>query len=198
MATTRERLIQSAIETVAENGIEAATTAHLAKVAGCSEAMIYKCFNNKFDMMDEVFIMLDSKVSAFVVDNIHLLHENGDNLKEIAYIVWNQVMDYLLENRNEALFLIRFRYSNLYNQEIRARREAYNGSFEGLEQILENRFGAPNSTYRGFLVNFAFEITLSFAEKFHTNRLEYNASARERIWLIILGAIGTVIAHDVG
>ena len=82
-----------------------------------------------------------------------------------------------LENKEETIFLIRYRYSSLYTEEVRSKRQAYNGGFDRAYAVFEKHLGSSDRSYRGFLINYIFEMTLCISEK------------------IIAGKIGAIINH---
>lgn len=198
MANTRERLIASAVKTVAERGTEGVTTAVLARRAGCSEAMIYKCFEDKEDLIREAFRVLDERVSRIALENFSAIRADGSNFMEVVYSAWHKVYRYLLATPEEALFLIRYRYCSLYTDAVRSERLAYNGTFDKVHEMVESKFGASRATYRGFYINYALEITLSFAERVITGRLKDTQALESVVWKLVSDSIGTFLGLERG
>ncbi len=59
---TRDKLIQATIELVADNGLYDVPTSKIAKKAQYSEATIYKHFENKLELLVEVYLKIKSNL----------------------------------------------------------------------------------------------------------------------------------------
>lgn len=181
--STKEKLKRSAVKVTVESGMDLVTTQSIAKMAGCSEAMIYRFFKGKNELLTEVFLEIDSILSNFLLQNKNISVANLDEgLKES----WHNIWRWLLDHPDETLFLIRFRYSSLYTDETRNKRLGHDGSFDAFNQIIDARFGSPTFSYSGFIFNYLFEITLSFAERVALGRFVDNENVEQYIWNFIL------------
>lgn len=180
----REQFIDATIHKVAELGLENLRTKHIAADVDMSEASMFLYFGNKEGILREAFFEVDRRLSNLLLKSAHLTYQIADlsALSEVAHHVWQDVFHYLIENRDETLFTIRYRYSAYYTPEVRARRQAHNGAFEQIYQALGAQFNESNHFYEGFLVNYIFELTLSFAEKIINGYLAYTAETEELIW----------------
>lgn len=188
--STKQRLLESAIRSVANYGIEGSTTARLAHEAEISEAMIYKCFADKTDLMNMAFLQVDKTLSDFVLNHPFFKDQEKGEVLTVVNEIWNNIYDYLMNHREEALFLIRYRYSSLYSDEIRNQRQTYNGAFDKVFEVAAPYFAGSGVGYRGFLTNYAFELTLSFAEKVHTGRIQNTEELRKTLWALIASSVG--------
>lgn len=181
--------IEGTIQTVAEIGIENMRTKHVADYAGFSEATMFKRFPSKEILLRDTFLYIDGQVSDILTQSAFLRNPGSVPLELGLYATWRKVYRYLVEHREEAIYLIRYRYSSLYTDEVRNMRQAYNGGFDSAYDALEKYFGNEMKACRGFLVNYIFEMTLGFAERVITGKIEDNQDTEDIAWLAISGAV---------
>lgn len=180
----RERFIDATIHKVAELGLENLRTKHIAAEVDMSEASMFLYFGNKEGILREAFFEVDRRLSNLLLRSDHIIYEITDmaSFIEAAHLLWCDVFRYLIENRDQTLFTIRYRYSAYYTPEVRARRQAHNGAFDKIYKVLGEQFHEENHFYEGFLVNYLFEVTLSFAEKIINGYMNDTPEVEELIW----------------
>lgn len=180
----RDRFIDATIHKVAELGLENLRTKHIAAEVDMSEASMFLYFGNKEGILREAFFEVDKRLSNLLLKSGHIIYEVTDmgTFIEAAHRIWCDVFRYLIENSDQTLFTIRYRYSAYYTAEVRARRQAHNGAFDKIYQVLQQQFNETDHFYKGFLVNYVFEITLSFAEKIINGYLADTPETEELIW----------------
>ena len=184
-----EIFIKGTIKTVAQIGIENMRTKHVADYAGFTEATMYRRFPSKEILLREAFLSVDEKVSSILTQSAFIRNPDDTPFELAIYAIWHKVFRYLIEHREETIFLIRYRYSSLYTEEVRKMRQAYNGGFDRAYGVFEKCFGKTEHSYRGFLINYIFEMTLGFAEKIITGKIEDDKDTEERIWLAVSSAV---------
>ena len=179
------------IDAVAEVGLENFRTKMVGERTQYSEASLYNLFGNpgKDNMLCQTFLEVDRRTSAVLLESSHFaeLQNAPDTAAFLAVsrAIWEEMYDYLLSHKNETLFLLRFRYSALYPQ-VRSQRQAYNGAFAGVNELLRRLVGAPTNSYEGYLPGLAFELTLINAEKVVTGRLPETPELRDRVWNMVV------------
>ena len=77
---TKKALIKSVVGVVARDGLENTTTKSIAKEADINEAYIYRCFNNKEDLLRSAFHMEDVRFLDLLLKKLPLLREKGAGL----------------------------------------------------------------------------------------------------------------------
>lgn len=183
------RFIEGAIKQVAAVGIENVRTKQIAAYGEKSEATMYSHFRSKEELLREAFLVVDKRVSALLTENKYVTGEEKADFDKMVYEIWHGVYRYLIDNPEQTLFLIRYRYSAYYNDEVRARRQAYSGSFEKVYKYIDGIFLTPDTTYREFLINYIFELSLAFSEKIISGRVQDTPEMEERLWKAINGAV---------
>lgn len=195
MATKKasdEIFLEGAIRTTAAVGIENTRTKDIAEYAGFSEATLFRRFATKEALLQSAFLGIDAKISGLILESDFTAAAEQMPFELAVYGVWHRVYRYLVDNRAETVFLIRYRYSSLYTEEVRMQRQAYNGSFEKIYRIFEKQYGSSHYLHRGFLVNYIFELTLCLAEKIVSGRLEDTPVMERSAWAAIYSVIGLV------
>lgn len=180
--------IESAIKKVADSGLENLRTKQVADHTGFSEATLFRIFKTKESLLDAAFLYVDKRLSDIVAQSEYLSLSDEMPFEKALYRMWKEVYRHLLDNKEETVFLIRYRYSSLYTKEVRSQRQAYNGSFEKIYDVFDKWFGVSSSTYRGFLINYIFELTLCFADKVIEGMVQDTEETEERIWRAVISA----------
>lgn len=151
--TTKDKLLRAALEIVARDGFEAATTAAIANSAGVAEGTLYRHFPSKDDLLIEVYRGIKQGVFEAISDG-----EHGDEAPDArAKRVWRKLYDTYRADSDAFLFGQRFAESALSKREGGAAHEAISGAVRrlraaGIERglfkdlpgdLLANLFFAP-------------------------------------------------------
>ena len=186
-----EMFIEGTIRTVAQIGIENTRTKHVADYAGFSEATMYRRFPTKEILLRDTFLYIDNQVSNILTQSPAIRDCGNERFEWEVYEAWKKIYRYLIDHKEETIFLIRYRYSSLYTDNVRNMRQAYNGSFRKVYEAFGKRYGAGTPESTSFLINYIFEMTLCFAEKVITGKLEDNEQTERSIWMAVSSAART-------
>lgn len=183
--------VDATIKIVAQAGLENLRTKQIAAESGMSEATMYTHFGSKEEILNTTFLILDRRLSDLLTKNklVQAVLDGTYSLHNVAYEIWAKVYRYLITHWEETIFVIRYRYSSYHTDEIRHMRRAYSGDFDGVYRIIGDYFSNPNLACCEFSVNYAFEMTFSFAEKIISGRIEDTPELQQRIWLGIKESI---------
>ena len=190
--------IEGTIQTVAKIGIENTRTKDIADFAEFSEATMYRRFPTKEVLLREAFLCVDQRISSILTKSAYILNPGDTSFELAIYDIWHDVFRYLLKHKTETIFLIRYRYSSLYTEEVRSKRQAYNGGFDRVYTVFEKQFGCLDQSHREFLISYIFEMTLGFAEKIITGKLKDNQDTEQEIWSAISGAMNAWTSQHSG
>lgn len=190
-----EIFIEGTIKTVAAIGIENMRTKHVADYAGFTEATMYRRFPSKEILLREAFLNIDRKISSILTQSAFIRKPDDTTFELAIYAIWHKVFRYLVEHKDETIFLIRYRYSSLYTNEVRDMRQVYNGGLDRVYEVFEKHYGNAAHSYRGFLISYIFEMTLVFAEKVVTGKIEDSEATEESVWLAVSSAVDQLTRH---
>lgn len=105
--------LKSAVRVVARDGLERVTTKAIAREAHLNEAYIYKCFSGKDELLDAALHQEDADYAAMLLDAAPVLFDTSRSWKERAFALWEQSWAFILEERDDCIFYIRFYFAAL-------------------------------------------------------------------------------------
>lgn len=112
--TSKDKLINATIEVVYENGLYNVTTSKISKMASLSEAMIYKIFGSKDELVAESFIWIKGELYKYVDSKSN----DQSGIDEQYYAVWLAHIDFFVENEKYLRFFSQFEKSKYMTEEV--------------------------------------------------------------------------------
>ncbi len=107
----KQAFIRGAVRVVAQKGLENATTKAIAAEAKLNEAYIYKCFSGKDELLSTALLVEDCNFAELLHDMLLQEREKNCGWKQRAYVIWRKSWDFILEEKDDFLFYIRYYYS---------------------------------------------------------------------------------------
>ncbi len=117
--TSKEKLIEATIDCVWKNGLHSVTTAKIAKVAGLSEAMIYKHFGNKDDLVVESYLWLKKSLYQYVAGQM----DPNQEILEQSRTIWFSQFNFFVETPAYLSMLTQIEHSNYLTSDLRSKGE---------------------------------------------------------------------------
>ena len=109
----RVQLMDGAIKTVAERGLEGLTTRSIEQYSDVNDAYIYRYFIDKDDLLTRTYLREMSHITTIIFESISKETVNIQS-RDKCYEAWNKCNEYLAANPNIVKFCLRFRYSTYY------------------------------------------------------------------------------------
>ncbi len=109
---TEGRIKKAVIKTVAEEGVKGATTKKIAKVAGVSEALLFKYYRDKEELLMKIFVETMNELYEYLDTRID--KEAHPKAQLMQFI--DNIVDYALINPHTIQFVFIMR--SYYNMEI--------------------------------------------------------------------------------
>ena len=97
----RNALVNATIKLVNNQGFHAAPMSKIAKLADVSPGTIYLYFENKQDLVDQVYIEVKAAFSNYAFQD----YNEGMSVEEGFEIIWKNIADFKLNKIEEAMFL---------------------------------------------------------------------------------------------
>ncbi|TRO64529.1 TetR/AcrR family transcriptional regulator [Christiangramia sabulilitoris] len=97
----RKALIDATVELVNNNGFHATPMSRIAKMAGVSAGTIYLYFENKQDLVNQVYI----EVKAAFTNYAFRGYKEGMSVEKGFKIIWKNIAEFKLKEFEEAYFL---------------------------------------------------------------------------------------------
>lgn len=97
----REALVKATINLVNNNGFHAAPMSKIAKMANVSPGTIYLYFNNKQDLINQVYIEVKTAFTKFAFKD----YEEHFSVEKGFKNIWKNLAEFKLKEVEEAMFL---------------------------------------------------------------------------------------------
>ena len=111
----RNALIKATIELVNNNGFHATPMSKIAKMADVSPATIYLYFENKQDLVNQTYIEVKDKYTAYAFKAY-----NEDMPVEAGFeLIWKRIADFKLKECENAMFLAQCDNTPMIDEESR-------------------------------------------------------------------------------
>ncbi|MBX9808568.1 MAG: TetR/AcrR family transcriptional regulator [Flavobacteriaceae bacterium] len=108
-------LINATIKLVNNNGFHATPMSKIAKMADVSPATIYLYFENKQDLVNQTYIEVKAKYTAYVFKTF-----NEDMPVETGFeLIWKRIADFKLKESENAMFLAQCDNTPMIDEESR-------------------------------------------------------------------------------
>ncbi len=180
----KEALIQSAINTIADVGIDSATTKLLATNAGVNEVYIYRIFGGKENLFKEAFVFVDKEFSATLLNLLpeaySKSHDVETRFKNLFKLVWK----YANEDKQKCSFFIRYYYSRCYTNEISLERKTI---YSAVMKKFDTAFARGTDTW--WLFNHILDVIFSSAVKVLRDEIPDNEETQNNIFNLLYPAI---------
>ena len=188
-------MLDAAIQSYAEYGEQGLTTKNLARAAGCSEALIYRHFKSKDDLLRACYIRLHAKAVAAIPpveipENVTL-----NDAVEISRAYWLNFFRFFVDAGIESLFYYWFRmsdaFTDLLNEGSEDIKEAYSKSFFNMFEKFRVKYNLDISAdhYRTYIVFF----TGTFVDQVVRGKVPNTEESFEFIANLLFGGLITTL-----
>lgn len=154
----RKILIRSAVNVVARDGLEHTTVGRLAQWAQMSESTLYRCFENKDDLLRAALYKEDEDFAVLVQSLYPVLLDESLDWWERCWRLWKPVWEFILEEPEDCVFYIRYYYSENFRRNAMHEHER---QFDPIREKLKCFFLPGRRD--GILLHQTFETMLSYA-----------------------------------
>lgn len=189
-ASRKDMLLEAAVRAYAKNGMDGLKTKCLAEEAGCSEALIYRYFKSKEELLAECYMRLHNEVSSVFANFQAPEDATALQLLKIGMDNWMQLFKLFVDSGYESIFYFDFRMSPIFKDLMGSRDDVsktYETSFMNIFESLRDKFklNAGGEEFRAFLVN----TTGMFAIKVIRGELPNTKETFKSIQTLIFGGI---------
>lgn len=157
------------VRVVAREGLDKTTTKAIAREAKLNEAYIYKCFADKDELLNEALNMEDANFAVLLDELFPVIYDERLTYRERAYVIWKRSWDFILEERDDCIFYIRFYFASIgLNHVYRKHMAAYQPLVERIRPLFKE------GTNMEMLCHQVFCTMLFFAARIMDGDLENN------------------------
>lgn len=111
----RQKLIDSTIHVVANEGIHKTTTKAISTHSGINEAYIYRFFADKDDLLKNAFAHLDDEMTAAILRFVPVMGMTDMKIEDRCWAFFSKYWAFLLGNLEKCSFFIKYYYSQHYD-----------------------------------------------------------------------------------
>lgn len=180
----RQALINSAIHTISEVGIDHATTKLLATNAGLNEVYIYRIFGGKEELFKETFTYIDKAFADAILGFLPIVYDKTFDIKLRFRKLFEKVWQYALDDKEQCSFFIRYYYSRCYTNDMSVERKMI---YSKVMRIFETAF--PYGTDTWWLFNHILDIIFSSAVKVLRQEIPDDKQTEENIFALLFAAL---------
>jgi AcrR family transcriptional regulator len=116
MSEKRDAILTATLEMVSERGFHDAPMSLIAQKANVGPGTIYRKFENKDALINELFLEIKRRVSAPMMEGL----SEGRTIEEKFKRIWRRTFQYCLNNAEEMLFLEQYHNSPYFTAETEA------------------------------------------------------------------------------
>ncbi len=112
--TLQRELIDGAVRTIADIGLENTTTNAICKTCGVNVAYIYRFFADKEDLIAKAFAAVDEEFLSVILKSFTVLHYESIDYESRCRVLFMKCWDFLMERPQELIFYVRYYYSSSF------------------------------------------------------------------------------------
>lgn len=180
----RNKLIAGTIQVIARDGLDKASTKQIGIATSINEAYIYRCFEDKEDMLSKAFDKLDEELLGKVMQHAEVMYMPNMDWELRCSFYFSAIWRFLLGNRDKCLSYIRYYYSPYFSKySAQTHKERY------VPFINKIRGAFKDEADVWMILNHILNVMLDFAIKVHNDQMPNNESYAEHVFRVIYASI---------
>jgi AcrR family transcriptional regulator len=153
-ASKRKTILNAALQLISEKGFHGTAMSKLAKEANVSVGIIYHYFQNKDELMHDLFREINRDLANMLIE----AHDSSQPLKTQIMRLWRLLVEFYLKNPQHASFIQQYKNSPYYSPEMDAETDGYfDFLFEIGQQALQEKIvkDLPRQVFYSLCLDFA-------------------------------------------
>lgn len=180
----RSRLIDGTIHVIARDGLDKATTKQIGIETNINQAYIYRCFEDKEDMLTKAFERLDDELAEKTMEHVAVMYMQELDYETRCRFYFSAIWKFLTQSREKCLAYVRYFYSpyfRIYSAEEHKKR------FNPLIAKFKDAFKDEVDVW--MILNHILNVMLDFAVKVHNDEMPNNDDYSEHIFRVIYQSV---------
>ena len=181
---TRLKLIEGTIHVIANEGLDKATTKRIGTFTDINEAYIYRCFEDKEDMLVQTFNFVDDELLSAIMENLSVMYLTELDFNLRARLFFDSIWKFMLDNKDNCLAFIRLYYSPYfmnYSYEVHCKKYA---------PVLEKfKLVFMEEANVAMIMNHILTTSLVFAVNVFTGAVPNNEDTTEHVFRVIHASV---------
>lgn len=183
----RTALMDGTVKVIANSGFDKATTRAITTSVSdvkLNETYIYRYFLDKEDLFKKTFMRADHKFVEYISKNLRQIEELKENTKECCRRLWQSCWEFLLANREEYIFYLRYYYSVYFKEyALKEHMALYSTFLTDFARLVPNTTNVPAMMHT--LLEFALS-ELAKADDVNMSKPQRESRNFDLVWNIIL------------
>lgn len=180
----RDRLIDGAICVVARDGLDKATAKAIQQQSGLNVVYIYRCFDNKDDLLAAAFASLDRELIAEINRRLPIMWMSGITVEDRCRMLFAFVWKFLLQNRDKCLTYVRYYYSpNFQHLSLERHRRDFRSTVTRISVAFKEEADV------WMILNHILNVLLDFASKVHNGEMSSEDDYTEHVFRVIYQSV---------
>ena len=185
LETRKASIIDMTMKVASEVGLDVMTVNQVAKKAGISEALIFKYFISKDQLLKECYYTVAQQLIDFA-NQFDILEEfNVTEARDYMHDLWEKSFNYCVELDYRILYFLRFRETKLFlSMEEESREFFREGMMKYLDlfRIMDNMFQMDWEETGRLSMLFGLGISGLFLKRIIAHSIENTQEVRDMIW----------------
>lgn len=177
-------------------GLSSFTTKKVAEHMNISEALIYKYFSSKENLLYCCYEVVHKKVAALLGHLISSVHPDNLPVTELVHHLWLSYFHLLIEEDYRTVFYFTYRDSKYLSTIVSHDKEAaatYFKDFTHFIHMMDARFEVFDQANANFIWTYILDTTGIFAKRTILGELPRSEESTEIIWNIMYGGISGML-----
>lgn len=180
----RRRLIDGTIHVIAQDGLDKATTKQIGIETSINQAYIYRCFEDKEDMLKKTFEELDDELVAKALQHVEVMYMQEMDYELRCRFYFSAIWKFMLGNRDKCLAFVRYYYSPYFT---RYSAENHKRRYKPLVDKFKDAFKDEADVW--MILNHILNVMLDFAVKVHNGQMPSEDNYSEHVFLVIYRSV---------
>lgn len=194
--TKKELLLDITMRIVAESGLLSFSMKQVTSRAGVSEALIYRHYQTKDNLLYQCFKSVDSQIAALFTEGSP--PELHSEMEFYGYIrnMWMTYFTFLVENDYKTIYYFEYRNSPYIKTVLEHGYEAGETYFKGFTNIfhvLNKDLHVLDKVSSDYLWTYVLDVTGLFARRVIRGELPKSAESYETVWMLFFSGISGII-----
>lgn len=196
-ASERKRKIMDAtMRIVAEKGLESFAVLQAAKLAHVNEALVYRDFGTKENLLFECYNLVANEVAGLYDDAPELVLADDEKMFEQFHEMWIDYFTFLIKNDYKTLYYQSYRDSEHIKTYVQKEAEGKTSDFTGLIHVVEpvmKAFPLPEGMSMHYIWTYLMDISAVFAKRIIRKELPDTKESYEFIWNLMASGLSAYI-----
>ena len=162
----RDRLIDSAVKIIAENGLDKTTTKAIVSGTDINEAYIYTYFEGKEDLISKAFDSLNAGFAEEIDRRLPILGMTDIDFEIRPRMFFEAIWEFMIKNRDNCIAYVRYYYSPYFlKYSVASHKERYVSIIEKFKSVF------IDEADMWMIMSHILNVMLDFAIKVHYGQM---------------------------